>query len=720
MAINYSNSYSIEEFFSISLDHFIRSLEGAFSFHHADLTHNQIKAWETEFRDLQTNKILDGLSGRVLFEHRIPGLPQFIDVVLLTEGKIFVIEYKAGARKYEKNDIKQVNGYALRLKYFHSQSNDNWIIPILVATDAPDEESAFRRSEDDMVYAPLLCNSHNLRQTILRINEDIIGTPDKDWEDSWEKGIFRSSPTIIDAARNVWKQNNIRGFQIGEAFVDTRLEAENYIVETVVPETRQRKGKSICFVTGVPGAGKTLVGLNVSVRLQDEGASLLSGNGPLVKVLSAALKQDLKKNQYRLNGPVNKAEVSVESIIRGAYQYKEEIFDKRLLYHVGTGCVALKEDAIPSNQHVIIFDEAQRAWNQKKLITPGQAKKKYWQEEQFPFSEPGLLLWDMNQRDWGVFVCLVGGGQEINTGEAGICEWLRSIKDNPDFDDWHIYMPDQFRGDEYDSRSGDEMTLDDYRSYFLSQNRLTVKSSLHLTACMRSNRTENVSKFVQALLDCDVKNARNLYNGFKSKYQIYLTRDIDKAKKVLRERRSMIIDRGYNNGGNDEDIRIGMLMSSNANRLVPLGYRVYKVTEFLDKIPKWFLGADHDVQSSNFLELAMNEFFVQGLELDFAAVIWDADFRYNPKDKKWDYYTFDFNSGTRWRPVDKKEQEIKRFYMMNAYRVLLTRARAGMVIVVPSGSDLGQDGKLEDPTRDPRFYDSTYNFLHSIGLKTII
>ena len=713
---NYSNSYTIPEFLSLSHDRFINNLEGAFSFYHADLSANQRKAWETEYRDLKTDGVLTDLSGRVLFEYRIPGLPQFIDVVLLTEGKIFVIEYKAGIKKYEEKDRKQVHGYALRLKYYHSESNDKWIIPILVATEAPSEELALCPSEEDKVLAPINCNSQNLRNTILTINERFKGSPDTIWEENWEKGVFKASPTIIDAARNVWRQNNVRGFELGEAPEATRLAAEDFIVNQVVQETRKRKGKSICFVTGVPGAGKTLVGLNISVRLQDYGACLLSGNGPLVRVLTAALKQDLVKYKKDLKVAIEKAEVSVESIIRGAYQYKEEIFDKRLDYQTGTGIVKLKSDAIPSHQHVIIFDEAQRAWNHKKLITPGRYHKKDWQEEQFPFSEPGLLLWDMNQRDWGVFVCLVGGGQEINTGEAGICEWLKSIKENPEFDDWHIYMPTQFRGKEYDSKSGDGMTLDAYREYFASEKRLTTNDSLHLTACMRSNRTEDVSKFVQAVLDCDAESASNLYNGFKNRYQIYLTRDIDAAKKILRERRAEIIDRGYNEGRQDEEIRIGMLMSSNANRLVPLGYRVYKVTEFLDKIHKWFLGADKNVLSSNFLELAMNEFFVQGLELDFAAVLWDADFRYNPKKNKWEYFTFDFSSGSDWRPVDKEDQEIKRYYMMNAYRVLLTRARAGMVIVVPKGSKIGEDGSLEDLTRDPALYDSTYDYLNSIGL----
>ena len=712
---NISASYSIDDFMQLPYEKFISDLEDHYNTTHSEITYSQRKAWEKEYIDLNTNRVLEGLKGRVLFEYRIPGLPRVVDVVLLTEGKIYVIEYKAGADTYESQDLRQVNGYALRFKYFHNKSNDNWIVPILVATEAPKEAFDLALSEEDSVFSPVKCNSSSLREAILFINKTVPGSSNNEWEDSWENGIYKPSPTIISAARNVWKSNNVKGFQIGEADERTRLKAENYIVKTVIEETRKRKnGKSICFVTGVPGAGKTLVGLNVSIRLQDIGASMLSGNLPLVNVLTNALKYDLDKNKSRLIDSKNKAETSIESIIRSAYQYKEEIFDKRLDYQVGTGVVKLKENAEQSNQHVIIFDEAQRAWNKKKLIDPGQSRKKYWQEDQFPFSEPGLLLWDMNQRDWGVFICLVGGGQEINTGEAGICEWLRSIKENHEFDDWHIYMSDQFQGDEYNSKSEDGKTLDYYRQFFKSQNRLTSDSALHLKTGQRSNRTEDVASFVQALLECETEKARLLYDGFKDKYKIYITRDVDSAQQWLRKRHSKILDRAFVDGYDDEDIRIGMLMSSRAERLKPLGFSVFKVREFKDKIHKWFLEDDYNVLSSNFLELAMNEFFVQGLELDFTAVLWDADFRYDPKTNSWKYYKFDFRSCKRWSPVNKIDQEIIRFYMKNAYRVLLTRARAGMVIVVPKGSDLDERGRLVDPTRDPAYYDDTYRYLKSI------
>ena len=701
-------SFSIEDFCRLSKDALIGKLSNKHTLHHSSLSSTQNEAWSKEYDDL--HQILQGRSGRILFEYSIPGLPKTIDVVVLMGGVIFVIEYKANSTSYNEQDKRQTNGYALRLKFFHSRSNDNWIVPILVATDATDTQFTLKRSEADMVYEAIACNSSNLNNVLDTVLAEIGSVGNQEWESKWETGVFKASPTIIDAARNVWRSNNVAGFTKGEAEKETRLLAEDYIVNTVVEETKQRNGggKSICFVTGVPGAGKTLVGLNVSVALQNVGASMLSGNGPLVAVLTAALKRDLNKYKKQLKNATN--EISVESIIRGAYGYKKEIFEKRLNYKVGEGIVSLKDNAELSSQHVLIFDEAQRAWNKAKMIRPGQSGKKYWQEEQFPFSEPGLLLWDMNQCDWGVFVCLVGGGQEIHTGEAGICEWLRTLENTPELKNWHIYMSDEFRGDVYNSKDGSAKTIEEYRKIFEGENRLTISKNLHLTACQRSNRTEKVSTFVEELLNCNAEKCRSLYHDeIKGKYQIYLTRDIEKAKAKLRKRKSETLNKGYIDGENDEEVRIGILMSSKAARMRPLGYEIKKESQYKDKVPSWFLDSDDTVISSDFLEIALNEFFVQGLELDLAAVLWDADLRYNEQNNKWDY--FDFND-RYWSPVDKSEQELKRSYMKNAYRVLLTRARIGMVIVVPEGSSV-------DKTRSPEFYDATYDYLKSIGLEEI-
>ena len=703
-------SYTIDRFLSFSHKEVLSDLLYLHKSNHSNLSTNQTIAWEREIEEMKI--LLKDRKGRIIFEYNIPELSKVVDIILLIEGKIFVIEYKVNSKTYNEQDVHQVNGYALRLKYFHSKSNDNWIVPVLVSTDAESEPLINLRSEEDKVYSVIKCNSTNLSIAIDTILKESSAIYDEEWENTWEKGVYKASPTIIEAARNVWRKNNVLGFSIADAVAETRLEAEDYIVN-VATEAMENKKKAICFVTGVPGAGKTLVGLNLSVRLQDYGASMLSGNGPLVAVLTAALKEDMKKYTKKLNKPKN--EVAVETIIRGAYGYKKEIFEKRLEYKVGTGEVCLKKDAEVGNQHIIIFDEAQRAWNKKQMITPGQQGRKYWQEECFPFSEPGLLLWDMNQMDWGVFVCLVGGGQEINDGEAGICEWLKAIKSNPDLSDWHIYMSDDLIGEEYDTKVNDGdieddcKTLEDYRNYFKERNSLTVNPALHLNTSQRSNRSNKVSMFVHELLECNEQKAKELHDQFKDKYHIYLTRDLETAKQKLLKRKSLLLDKGYVDGINDDDIRIGLLMSSKAARLRPLGLEIKKVSEYLSKVHNWFLKSSSHVESSNFMEVALNEFFVQGLELDLCAVVWDADLRYDEKCHNWDYYCF--NNGIDWSVVDKKNI-IKRFYMKNAYRVLLTRARAGLIIVIPKGS-------VGDQSRNPAYYDCTYNFLKRIGIKEI-
>lgn len=700
MSNSRDNSFTIGDFLKMSKHDFLGKLLDVHSANHFSEASNQTGAWLDEFCDMQ--RILKGKEGRIIFEYSISGLQKTIDVVLLMNGKIFVIEYKSKAESFTKDNIRQLLGYALRLKYFHSNSNDNWIVPILVTTNAQSAPSSYGKSEEDMVYKTVICNSRDLGSVISSIDMQIPYYGNSKWETNWETGIFKASPTIIAAARKVWEDNNVLGFTRGESDSKTRLAAEDYIVNCVVPKTMYRKGKSIVFVTGVPGAGKTLVGLNCSVRLQDYGASMLSGNGPLVEVLTASLKKDLTRHKKDLNKPIG--HVSVDTIIRDAYGYKKEIFEKRMNYQSG-GHVSLREDAEMGNQHVIIFDEAQRAWNQQKMIRPGMSGRKYWQEEAFPFSEPGLLLWDMNQMDWGVFVCLVGGGQEINTGEAGISEWLKTIENDPEFRDWHVYMADKFQGTEYNSSDG--TTVEEYRQRFKAEDRITFDSSLYLTASQRSVRTEKVSMLIQELLDCNQAGARKLYKEIRDKYKIYLTRSVDTAKtKLIQRKKDLETMFATSDEVDCNDFRIGMLMSSKAARLRPLGFEIKKVSEYLKKVASWFLDPSENVNSSNYLEIALNEFFVQGLELDFDAVIWDADFRYDPKDKDWKYYEF---NGSEWKL--RKEPQ-KQFYMKNAYRVLLTRARLGMVIVVPEGSD-------DDPTRARTVYNDTFEYLKGIGFDLI-
>lgn len=709
-------SYKVSEFLKITKEEFTGKLRDE---------SKQTQTWDHEFDHLQ--KVLRDLNieGRIVFEYGIPSLNFVIDVVLLAEGKIFVIEYKDGdsANYYALNDLKQCRNYALRLKYFHSTSNEKWVIPILVEMNAPFKCFDTDKNEEISVWSTIKCNSDNLTEAIKKVNVALPFNGDNKWENSWEKGIYKATPTIIKAACEMWERNNVRGLDSGESDADTRLAAEDYVLE-IVRQTKEKKSKSIVFVTGVPGAGKTLVGLGLSVRCQNEGASMLSGNDPLVKVLSTALRRDLDE-QYK-NGKLKdeikikyehtkvkglsqkerdkeKDSISVDAVIRTAYAYKQEIIRNRLNWEDKS--YTLRKGADKGSQHIIIFDEAQRAWTREKMLSPGQSGKKDWQDkETWPFSEPGLLLWDMNQRDWGVFVCLVGGGQEINTGEAGIGEWMKVLATEP-YKDWQIYLSDQLIDEEYQRRDSDNKSLQDYCDELLSQGRLCTdkeRNKLHLTEGQRSIRNRKVSDFVNKLLSCEVEEAESLYKEIFPTYKIYLTRNIQTAKETLKKMKS--------SGEYPELTRMGMLMSSEAARMRALGYEIMKVRQYLDKTPNWFLDSPEYVCSSDYLEVALNEFFVQGLEIDYAAVMWDADFRYNPNIKDWNYFCFDGKQ--KWSEKNEPKHKIKRFYMKNAYRVLLTRARLGMVIVVPEGSKT-------DKTRSPEFYDDTYEYLKSIGLEEI-
>ena len=716
----------IEEFCCKSKEEILGDLTNYHSQNHSSQASQQSGSWNKEINDMQ--RILHDKKGQIIFEYNIPRLGKYIDIVLLINGIIFVVEYKSWSQNYEKQALRQTTGYALSLKYYHSRSNDNWIVPILVATDAEtiDKKEEYEKFKEDRVYKVIKCNSSNLGSTIDYFLSRIPYNGDREWEKEWEKGIFKVSPSIISAIRDIWGRNKVKDFKKGEADETTRLAAIDYIEKTVLNETKERndgKKKSIVFVTGVPGAGKTLVGLHLSVDLQNEGASMLSGNGPLVNVLRTALRRDYQK--YKKIGKLinndddeedDKKDSSIDAIIMDAYGFKKEILNENngRFEYLGEGRYSPRSGVEPCAQHIIIFDEAQRAWNQEKMIRPGQTGKKYWQEKEFPFSEPGLLLWDMDQSEWGVFVCLVGGGQEIHVGEAGISEWLKALVG---MKNWHIYMSDKFHGDLYDSKEEDGKTVDEYRKIFENEDRLHLDDSLYLEAGQRSIRTENVSKFVEELLNCNQDEARNLYNEINKKgFKIFLTRDLDMARKKLRELRIEIANGEYQFDSNTkevrddmDDIRIGMLMSSKAARMRPLGYDIKKESQYKDKVANWFLDDSNNVNSSNFLEIALNEFFVQGLELDVTTVMWDADFRYNKEKNDWDYYEF---NDRYWSPVIKKEQELKRFYMKNAYRVLLTRARRHMVIFVPGGSQV-------DATRAPEIYDSTYQYLKDIELEEI-
>lgn len=737
-----SVSYSIEEFLNKSASEIVGELNDP------DL---QTLAWRNQIEGLHNT--LQGKTGRIIFEYGIPGLSKVCDVILLLNDKIFVLEYKNGAASYSRADKEQTLGYALRLKYFHSESKDREVIPILVATDADDILDPHKIT-DDGVYYLVLSNSDSLKDIIE--SYDLTLTEQQDWHNEWEMGIFKATPSIIAAAKEIWDKQHVKGLvDEGTNYKSTqiRLEAEN-TVSKIIETAKREKRKALVFITGVPGAGKTLVGLKISVVAQEYGASLLSGNGPLVEVLSTALRRNLDlqqqnlKEEYKLTLESNtgtkkdldtlKDRIAVDSIIRGVYGYKSEIIE-RLDYKIPLDydrskpfIYKIREGATKCAQHVVIYDESQRAWSVSKMRQPGRTKKD-WQNSDWTFSEPALLLWDMDQLDWGVFICLVGGGQEINEGESGINEWLRTLLEDHDkvnFENWDVYMAPDLNGKEYQLTDENNKSISDYIDSLRNSHPELIREdkTLHLTECQRSPLSAGLSSFVNKLVDGEA--AKEDYDMIKEGYPIYLTRDINTARTFLRRRQEELTPLSFvvNNNIDKDTVRTGILMSSTGVRLRPLGFDMKKVADYQHKTPAWFLDSkEENIDSSDFLEVALNEFFVQGLEIDLSCVVWDADFRYDNDISGWKFYKFNKRSwsqkqlvpetGRSESSIRKKadaniKTRIAQAYMRNAYRVLLTRARLGMIICVPKGS-------ADDDTRSPEFYNPTFEYLKSLGLKVI-
>ena len=683
----------------------------------------QKDSWAHEIATLQSS--LDGLDGEIFFEYSIPRLGKRADVILLIKDVVIVLEYKVGEKSYERPDLEQVWDYALDLKYFHQKSHELWIVPILVATAASERSHVFQPSKyDDKVLEPVCSNDSTLRPIIDQLLELLAKS---ETPKGWGMSPYNPTPTIVQAATTLYRRKNLENKSIADITNHTsedRTEKATEAVLRIVEESKRKGQKSICFITGVPGAGKTLVGLDIAINLFEENenkkaeenrslAVYLSGNGPLVKVLREALARDAVEQEKKKNPKTKynktRAHKAVDSFIMDVYHHRDYVLQmvkKPILPDAHTlsvdSSVAVNDGSEWLTEHVDIFDEAQRSWTYEQLRNWLSRKKGI---QNFPMSEPEFLTWGLDKKkDWAVIVCLVGGGQEINTGEAGISTWLSAIHDA--FDNWHVYYPANLREKEYADGKVEE------RLAAIPEAQKHPIEELHLAVSKRSFRAENLSLFVKALLDVDVELAKEQLQKLDANYPIRLTRDLEKAKDWLRK-----VHRGSE--------RYGLLVSSQAYRLRPLSIDIRCKPDTVH----WFLDDITDIRSSLFLEDAATEFDVQGLELDYAAIVWDGDMIYDPdhvvlskKDRKkpeliqgpWTQRSF---NGGVWQNI---ASDMRRMYQFNAYRVLLTRARQGMVICVPAGNGAKNiDDSYLDPTRIPLFYDSTYDYLKSLGIKEL-
>jgi Arc/MetJ family transcription regulator len=620
----------------------------------------QRDAWISQVQFLRSQ--LDGLSGSVFLEFNIPRMGRRIDVVLLVGPVVFAIEFKIGERTFDRAAVDQVWDYALDLKNFHEASHHVSIVPILIATEATESTPITLEADADKVYHPISVNADGFRKAVDLALRHITGSALDDQQ--WSRAPYHPTPTIVEAARALYAQHSVEAIARFDAGAQN-LHVTSRRIEDLVDEARNKQRKLICFVTGVPGAGKTLVGLNVATRRrevdQPTHAVFLSGNGPLVAVLREALTRDEVTRRKKQGEKVRKGKVgeSVKAFIQNVHHFRDD---------------ALIESG-PPIEHVVIFDEAQRAWNLKQTASFMHRKKK---RPGFAQSEPEFLISCMDRhKDWAVVICLVGGGQEINTGEAGIDAWLSAV--NRAFPKWHMYISSRLTDSEYAAGRA----LDSVRQ----RQDVHLDDCLHLAVSMRSFRAENVSAFVKALLDCEKQQARDAFAMFADRYPIAVTRDLNIAKQWVR---------AHARGSE----RFGMVASSKAQRLKP---HAIDIRVDIDPV-HWFLNDKEDTRSSFYLEDAATEFQVQGLELDWTCVTWDGDFRFN--DSGWSYHDF---RGDRWINISNADNRI---YLRNAYRVLLTRARQGMVIFVPAGEST-------DPTRSPAYYDSTFKYLSELGIPVL-
>ncbi|MDE6330142.1 MAG: DUF2075 domain-containing protein [Muribaculaceae bacterium] len=354
--------------------------------------------------------------------------------------------------------------------------------------------------------------------------------------------------------------------------------------------------------------------------------------------------------------------------------------------------IKLQESGYGEVEHVAIFDEAQRAWTHQRLanyLKRGGTYGNKLKVPNFPISEAAFLIWSLDQReDWATIICLIGGGQEINTGEAGISEWIAAL--NNDFPHWKVHISDKLTEPEYAEGRVNELLR-------LNPN-VAFSDKLHLGVSLRSFRAERLSGFVHSLLAVNPDAAEIYKEVVANRYPIVITRSMDKARQWLRQQA-----RGTQ--------QTGILITKEAARFKPLA--VHVLPQDLKKTVFWFLEDKTDVRSSNYLEEAATEIQVQGLEVDFACVLWDADMRYD--DGEWSFWKF--NGRTQWTP--EKNHETRK-YMLNAYRVLLTRARQGLAICIPEGNNRKTpEGFPEDPTRQSSFYDSTFEYFKSLGMQII-
>jgi len=651
-------SATLDKFLEDSDDMVLGELTRKHQFTLEDLQRN---AWISQIHILK-NSLTDLPGCYLAFEYAIPRMGKRVDVVLLYQGVIFALEFKVGAKSFTNSAIEQSLDYAVDLKNFHKQSHSRAIVPMVVATEAVDVDPEIE-TYPDRVFLPIKSNQNNFVSHIKLVAAETTEEQALD-PIEWIESIYMPTPTIIEAAQALYKGHNVTEISRSDSGAINLGATSDTIVE-IIDSSKKNNRKSICFITGVPGAGKTLAGLNIANERHnvDEGehAVFLSGNGPLVEVLQEALARNEVAEKKGTDQQITKSQAltKTKAFIQNIHHFRDDALQNKK----------------PPIERVAVFDEAQRAWTLEQTSSFMSRKKGI---QGFNMSEPEFLISVLDRHsDWAIIICLIGGGQEINTGEAGLPEWFSAIE--RDYPHWDVYVSNKLTEQEY--TNGEDI----YSS--LRNNQLTVRNELHLSVSIRSYRSEKLAAFVKAFLDGDNLEARTIYAQLKDDYPVFVTRNIDDAKQWLKSKAR---------GGEG----LGITASSGAYRLRPYGIHVKSAIES----KTWFLNDKNDVRSAGFLEDVATEFDIQGLELDWTCVAWDANLR--KIDSGWEFKNF---RGSEWQNIN---DDTRRRYLLNAYRVLLTRARQGMVVFIPEGDE-------SDRTRNPEFYEPVFQYFIQCGVQCI-
>ncbi len=628
----------------------------------------QRSAWANQIRILQS--YLKNKKGYIIFEYVLSRVNMRIDVVLLMDDIVYSLEFKNNETSFKSEHIEQADGYGYALKNFYEVNRDKYVVPMLIATKAPDSEcSSGADLGIDKLFSLFKANINKMEQYIDLIRNKYgskVICSEEDFE-NWIKSPFKPNPTIIQSARSIYMNNQVDEFFKFDAG-EENLKITEKTVENIVKEAKRDKKKIICFVSGVPGAGKTLVGLDLAGKSRNDKhkempeAVFFSGNGPLINVLTEALGRDaIRKNPEKYSSKY-KAVNDVKVFIQDLHAFKQDI-------------ISSKKKVISEN--VLIFDEAQRVWNKEKLEE--WLTKKHGDNLYFGLSEADLLLNTLNEKEWGVIVALVGLGQDIHTGENGLGVWFKSLLEK--HKEWEIRLSKEIFSQNADN-------IESFKNSLLNCSRVKENSGLYLKTCIRTPRAKNLSEFTEALLNNDPEKAKKSLEKFDN-YPICITRDLKRAEQFILEN-TLRKERG------------GKLCSSNSKIIGRFSREFDNINNW--HFANWMLD-ESGKDSSNSLLFAASEFNIQGLEIDWSLIGWDMDMY---------YYNSSWHEQKMLTPKKFVEStELQKKHILNTYRVLLTRARKGVVIYIPKEKD------YPDLYGTAKYYDSTYEYLKSCGIKDI-